>query len=95
MVKRPPKPTFLHVWKSSVKPLVEDIEADHKILSICNTFMQKLWNLKSRYCGRVTHDLVEIVKKEIDAILSKHQDVNREKLYQALTRVAKAFGIEL
>ncbi|GEM_PF-6018421 len=95
MVKRPPKPTFLHVWKTSIKPLIEELEVDSKVLSICNTFMCKLWDLKTKYGGQVTRELVENVRKEIEHILSRHSDVDREKLREALVRVAKAFGIEI
>ena len=98
MVKRPPKPTFEHLWKEVIKPALMNlnVELNEKDLAICNMFMRKLWDYKSRFGGRVTKELIEITRKEIEDVLAKYsEDREREKIKLALLTIADQFGINV
>jgi len=96
MVKRPPKPTLEHVWKESIKPALDklEIELTERELSICNSFMRWLWDVKARFDGKITPELIQMVEREVRKLLSDHSDI-ADKLKLALTTVAKQFGINI
>ncbi len=94
MVKRPPKPTFDHVWRESIKPALDElkIELSERELSICNSFMRWLWDVKARFDGKVVPELVQMVENEVRRLLSDYSDV-ADRLKIALETVARQFGI--
>ncbi len=96
MVKRPPKPTLEHVWKESIKPVLDQlgIEFTERELSICNSFMRWLWDVKARFDGKIVPELVQMVEREIRRLLSDHSDI-ADRLKIALETVAKQFGITI